>query len=375
MNDMLRNTTLRSTLTEAGQIELHLQDDPVPPPRDAQILVRIEAAPVNPTDLALMLGGADLDGLTTSGKAGARRVTIPLPPVLAAAHHRRRGLAICPGLEGAGIVVAAGQESRHLIGKTVSVFGGAMFARYRIADPADCIVFPEGTPPERVATSFVNPLTALAMIETMRLEGHRAIIHTAAASNLGRMLERLCAAEGIALINILRNEDSRQKVLADGARHALNSTAPDFKAHLIEAIRQTDASLAFDAIGGGDLAGRLLAAMEEVFAPPPEHYSVYGSARHKQVYVYGGLTPGPIVIPRGFGSAWSVSGWLMMNRLATFPPATVAAMKARVARDIDTTFRSTFSATIGLADLLDPSRLRTIRMMKTGQKVLLRPQP
>lgn len=363
----LESYGLRSTLTAEGAIDLQVLPQQITAPVKDEVVVQMQAAPVNPTDLNLLLAGADLQQIALI-ENGLR---LQLPAALAKAHHRRKGRAIAPGLEGAGIVIAAGPSAHSLLGQTVAVFGGGAYGQHLKLRAQDCIAFGMGFPAEKAAASFVNPLTALSMVHNMRRDGHSAIVHTAAGSSLGRMLERLCAAEKIPLINILRSEAAVRAVKSEGSLYAVDSTSPDFQKDLVQMIRQTDASVAFDAIGGGSLAGQIMAAMEEVFAPPPEAYDVYGSRRMKQVYVYGGLTTGPVEVQRGLGSAWSVSGWLMMNYLATLPAGEVQTMKDRIRAEIDTTFRTTFSDRIDLAAFLEPSRLREVRKMRSGAKIML----
>ncbi|RRH72998.1 MDR/zinc-dependent alcohol dehydrogenase-like family protein [Falsigemmobacter faecalis] len=365
---LLQSLSLRSRLTPGGAIRLSLEPQDIRPPGGDEVVLRMEAAPVNPTDLNLLLAGGD----PALARQDAEAIEIALPAPLAQLNHRRLNLSVAPGLEGAGVVIAAGPQSEALIGQTAAVFGGAAFGQHRLARPRDCIFFGAGFPASEAASSFVNPMTALCMIDTMRRDGHRAIVHTAAASSLGRMLERLCAEEGIPLINILRSAASRDAVLAEGARYALDSSDPGFHHALAALVAQTDASLAFDAIGGGTLAARIMAAMEEVFAPPPEAYDIYGSRRLKQVCIYGGLTPGAIEIPRGFGSAWSVSGWLMMNHMATLSPEKIDSFRARVRGGIRGVFRTSYAEEITLQDLLNPARLSEIRRLSGGRKVLLR---
>lgn len=368
----IENRNLRSELTREGAIELSLVREKISAPEDSEIVLRMDAAPINPTDLNLLLAGSDLVDVQVHGEGDSKRLILPLSEAAASANYRRLGRSLAPGLEGAGVVVAAGPGASQYLGMTAAVFGGAAYGEYRKARPMDCIFFEAGFPARKAAASFVNPMTALSMVHNMRRDAHSAIIHTAAASSLGRMLERLCADEGIPLINVLRSARSRDALLAEGVRYALDSSSPDFHGDLAAFVRETDATLAFDAVGGGPLAGRILAAMEEVFAPPPEAYDIYGSRRLKQVYVYGGLNPGPIEIQRGFGSAWSVSGWLMMNYLAKLSEEEVAAMKARITREIETIFRTEFAEEIALDDMLDPQRLRALKRMATGRKVLVR---
>lgn len=364
---------LRSTISPQGRLDLQLETVPIGRPEPGEIVVRIEAAPVNPTDLGLLLGPGDPAQAAVEGSGPGRRLSIPLSDAQLAAQQRRIGLSLCPGMEGAGTVVAAGEGCADLLGRTVGLFGRGMYAQYRRVRAADCLLFPEGVEPARCAAAFVNPLTALGMVETLRREGHKAMIHTAAASNLGQMLNRLCIEDGIPLINIVRSAEQATVLRDIGARHILDSGSPAFLDELRALIQETGATLVFDAIGGGTLAASILRTMEQVFAPPPEHFSPYGSTVLKQVYVYGALDMRPIEVHRGAGMAWSVSGWLMMNCLAKLEEATVAAMKERIVRQIDSVFASSYTAEIGLGQLLDPQLLAACNRRSTGEKYLVNP--
>ena len=362
---------LRSRVRQEGHLELSLARVEVADPGPGEVIVRVEAAPINPTDLGMLLGPADPAGAKADGDGDERRLSIPLSAEQLKALRPRSELSLCPGLEGAGVVVDAGPGVQHLIGRTVAMFGGSMFAEYRRVAVDDCLVFPEGTAPAKVAASFVNPLTALAMVETMRREGHKAFVFTAAASNLGQMLNRLCLEEEIEIVNVVRRVEQVKVLRELGAHYICDSSAPDFDVVLAGMVRATGATLGFDAIGGGTMAGTILDAMEKTYAP--EKFSVYGSTVMKQVYVYGGLDTEPLRLDRQAGMAWGVSGWLMMNRLAQLDPATVQRMRNRVARDLDGIFRSSFSGSLGLRDLLDPDKLECCARRSTGEKYLLNP--
>ena len=145
---------------------------------------------------------------------------------------------------------------------TRSNFG--MYAQYRIAKVSDCMLLPEGVTPKQGASAFINPLTALGMAETMRREGHTALVHTAAASNLGQMLNRVCLMDGIDLVNVVRSAEQVDILRRIGAKYIVNSTSPTFNKDLTEALAETNATLAFDAIGGGPTAQTILASMEKV---------------------------------------------------------------------------------------------------------------
>jgi NADPH:quinone reductase-like Zn-dependent oxidoreductase len=369
--DPVMSLELRSKLSPKGQIELSLQQTSMGRPAAYEIIVRVDAAPVNPSDLGMLLGPADPSKATVEGAGENKQLLIPLLPAHVNALARRVNLSLCPGLESAGTVIAAGSDCEHLLGKTVAMFGGEMFAQYRKTRPSECMVFPEGTSPAKCAAAFVNPLTALCMLESLRSEGHKAMVHTAAASNLGQMLVKLCNEEDVDLINVVRREEQAEILRAIDARYICDSTSPNFVAELTEMLRETGATLAFDAIGGGNMASTIIQAMENVYAP--EEYYIYGSRVHKQMYVYGVLDASPIQIFRGAGNAWSVSGFLMMNYLAKLEPETVLKMKERIVSQIDSNFSSHYTAEISFGDMLDITTLTAIASRSTGAKYLLCP--
>ena len=251
------------------------------------------------------------------------------------------------------------------------MFGGNIDTRFRRISLADCLIFPEGTQAASCASSFVNPLTVLGFVETMRDEGHEALVHTAAASNLGQMLVKVCLADGIELINVVRSSEQVRLLKGIGAKHVLNATDDSFMERLTDLVRMTGATLGFDAIGGGRLACDILTAMERAFAPAA--FSLYGSVVNKQVYVYGLLDPAPIEIDRTVGAAWGVGSWLMMYRMAALGPARVDRLKQRIVREIDTLFHSNYTATIGLQDMLDLDVVAAMNGLGTGSKYLLNP--
>lgn len=370
-----RNLQLRSQIDSKGRLTLSLQEIPVPEPAADEVIVRIEAAPINPSDLGLLLGAADRGTVAATGRGAETVVTATVPPERLRAMAGRLDQSLPVGNEGAGIVVAAGSAAaaQALLGKAVGMIGGAMYAQYRCIAAADCLVLPDDVTPAEGAAAFVNPLTALGMVETMRLEGHRALVHTAAASNLGQMLNRLCLKEGIGLVNIVRR-DSQEKLLRDqGAVHVCNATAPRFHADLIAAIDATGATLAFDAIGGGKLAGQILTCMEASIGKSAAAYSRYGSAVHKQVYIYGGLDPSPTEITRGFGMTWGVGGWLLFPFLQRVGPAAAQALRSRVAGELKTIFASSYSQEISLFEALQPEIIAAYGKVTTGEKYLINP--
>jgi NADPH2:quinone reductase len=371
-----RALELRSLVSSQGTLELSLHDVAVPVPGDNEVLVRIEAAPINPSDLGLLTAGADMTTATVAGTPERPVVTASLGTAALAGLSGRIDKSLPVGNEGAGTVVAAGPSSAALalLGRTVGVAGGAMYAHYRVVDVAACLVLPEGTPAKDGASSFVNPSTALGMVETMRREGHSALVHTAAASNLGQMLLKLCEKDGIPLVNIVRKPDQEELLRALGAVHVLNSTSPSFETDLTEALKATSATLAFDATGGGTLANQILKGMEEAASSTAAVYSRYGSTVHKQVYLYGGLDTGPTILTRNYGMAWGIGGWLVTSFLQSAGAETIGQLRARVAAELTTTFASTYTQEVSLAGMLAPDAFNGYVKRATGEKFLVTPQ-
>ncbi|AEA64030.1 zinc-binding dehydrogenase [Burkholderia gladioli] len=365
---------LRSLITSQGQLRLWLETAPVPAPADDEILVRIEAAPVNPFDILGLLGPADIATLARDAAAQPPVTTADVPAELLASAAARHDLPLSLGNEGAGIVVAAGDRARHLLGRAVALRSplGA-YAQYRAVAAAEVLVLPEGTAPEAGASALINPMTALSMLETMRVEGHTALIHTAAASNLGQMLVKICAADGVPLVNVVRNASQVALLRELGAQYVLDSGAADFDSALVEAIEATGATLAFDAIGGGDMAERLLTAMGVVTTRRMTRYDRYGSSTHRQVYLYGTLDPSPTILTRRSGLAWGVGGWLLTWRLRQFGEAAAARMRERIVAELDTTFASRYGERITLAQLVEPETIRRYARRATGEKFLVEP--
>ena len=366
---------LRSLVRKSGELELSLARVEVAAPGPDEVVVRIEAAPINPSDLALLVGAADMNTATLSGSAASPVITAQIPAAGMRAMGGRLDESMTVGNEGAGTVIAAGSSAaaQALMGRTVALFGGSMFGQYRTVSANTCLPLPAGTTAAEGASCFVNPLTSLCMVETMRLEGHTALVHTAAASNLGQMLNKVCQAEDIALVNIVRSE-AQAKILRDlGAKHICDSTSPTFMADLIAALVETGATLAFDAIGGGTLAGQILTAMEVAANKTATTYSRYGSTVHKQVYIYGMLDTGPTVLNRAFGMAWGVGGWLLPPCLARIGGERAQALRLRVASELKTTFASHYAAEISLADALKPEVIARYNKRATGEKYLINP--
>ena len=360
---------IQSTITAAGELILALAQVPEPDAGAGEIKVRIEAAPINPSDIGLLTGAADMT--TARAEPGGLRASVP--PALMRAMAARAGQAMPCGNEGAGTVVAAGAGAEHLLGRKVAIIGGATYADYRVVKVGEALLLPEGATAEQGASCFVNPLTALGFVETMRAEGHSAIIHTAAASNLGQMLVKICKADGVPLVNIVRSAEQAAILTGIGATHVIDSTAPDFMAQLVAACTETGATLAFDAIGGGQLAGQILTAMEAAINARPGGYSRYGSEVLKQLYIYGGLDMAPTSFGRGFGMAWAMGGWLLFPRLRTFGPGGYDRLKARVAAELTTTFASHYSHRVSLAGMLEADAAAGWYRRATGQKYLVVP--
>jgi len=366
---------LRSLVTSAGILELSLHDVPVPTPAPNEVLVRIEASPINPSDLGLLVAGADMTHATVTGTPDRPVVTAPLAEGAVKTMTARVDKPLPVGNEGAGTVVAAGSSdaAQALLGKTVGIAGGAMYSQYRAVDARACLVLPDGASAKDGASSFVNPLTALGMTETMRREGHSALVHTAAASNLGQMLVKLCQKDGIPLVNIVRKPEQEELLRSLGAAHVLNSTSPSFSADLVEALKATSATLAFDATGGGTLASQILNGMEEAANARAGEYSRYGSSVHKQVYIYGALDTSPTVLNRNFGMAWGIGGWLLTPFLQGAGAETIGRLRARVADELTTTFASSYTREVSLPGMLQPDAFNEYVRRATGQKFLVTP--
>jgi NADPH:quinone reductase-like Zn-dependent oxidoreductase len=366
---------LRSIIKNSGELELSLVPVATPEPDPDQVVVRVEASPINPSDLGLLTGAADMSTAKSSGSGDKTVVTATVPQAAMKAMAGRLDESMPVGNEGAGVVVKTGSSdaAKALLGKTVAMIGGAMYAQYRVMKAADCLVLPPGTTPAEGASCFVNPLTALGMVETMRREGHKALVHTAAASNLGQMLNRICVQDGIDLVNIVRSDEQARLLRGIGARYICNSTSPAFMEDLTQALVETGATLAFDAIGGGKLAGQILTCMEVAANKTAKVYSRYGSSVHKQVYVYGGLDPRPIELNRAFGMAWGVGGWLLFPFLQKIGPADGQKLRQRVAAELKTTFASHYTKVVSLQEVLQLDNIAVYSKRATGEKFLINP--
>ena len=366
---------LRSTITSAGRLELSLANVDTPQPEVNEVVVRIEASPINPSDMGLLFGAADMSTAEATGPADSPLVTVAIPEELLETMAARIDQSLPVGNEGAGVVVAAGSDeaAQSLMGKTVAIRGGAMYSQYRAISADECLVLPEGITPAEGASCFVNPLTALGMVETMRREGHTALVHTAAASNLGQMLQKICGADGVELVNIVRKPEQVALLKSIGARHVCNSSESAFISDLTASLVETGATLAFDATGGGRLAGQILTCMEAAATQTATEYSRYGSSTYKQVYIYGGLDRSPTEFTRNFGVAWGIGGWLLTPFLERIGPDAAEQLRQRVAAEITTTFASSYTREVSLIEALELDHIAVYSKRATGEKYLINP--
>ena len=366
---------LRSLVNYNGELELSLVSMVTPAPAPDEVIVKIEASPINPSDIGLLFGAADMRTAKASGSAASPVVTASIPERLLKGMTARMGQSMPVGNEGAGVVVEAGTSAtaQALLGKTVAVIGGAMYAQYRCIKVDQCLVLPEGTKPAEGASCFVNPLTALGMVETMRSDGHKALVHTAAASNLGQMLNKICIKDQIALVNILRKPEQEEILRSLGATYVCNSTSATFTDDLIAALIAPGATIAFEATGGGQLAGQILTCMEIALNKSAKEYSRYGSTTHKEVYIYGGLDPRPTEFNRSFGMAWGIGGWLLTPFLQRIGREAAQSLRQRVLRELKTTFASTYTKEISLAQALQLDEIAEYGKRATGEKYLINP--
>ena len=366
---------LRSHVLPSGDLQISLVSVETPAPAADEVVVRIQATPINPSDIGLLFGAADVSTAKASGTGANPVVTAQIPAAAMKSMAGRLDQSLPVGNEGAGVVVAAGASpaAQALLGKTVAMIGGAMYAQYRSMKADQCLVLAEGTTPAEGASCFVNPLTALGMVETMRRDGHKALIHTAAASNLGQMLNRICIKDGIDLVNIVRKPEQAALLKGIGAKYVCDSSAPTFMDDLTDALVATGATVAFDATGGGRLAGQILTCMEAALGRTATEYSRYGTNIHKQVYIYGGLNTGPTEINRNFGFAWGVGGWLLFPFLQTIGAEANQRLRQRVAAELKTTFASHYSKEISLIEALQPEHIAVYGQRATGTKYLINP--
>lgn len=359
---------LTTQLDADGTLTLQLNDKTWDAPKAGQVLVKIEASPINPSDLGLLFASADTDNAVyTPGKIVAK-----MPDNATRAMKARHGMAMPVGNEAAGIVVAAGEGAEHLMGKRIACVPGSAYGTYAYAEAQMAFPVDDSVTAEQAASSFVNPMTALGFTETMKLEGYTGIVHAAAASNLGQMLVKICLEDNIPLVNIVRS-DEQVKLLKDlGATHVLNMTDADFMPKLIDAIAETKAMLGFDPIGGGTLAGQILTAMEAA-ASRGAAFSRYGSSEPKKVYIYGALDIGPTILNRAFGLTWDLAGWLLTPFMMKAGMEIVGRMRMRVMKDLTTTFASHYSMRGSLEDMLTKEAVSVYNARRTGEKYLAVP--
>ncbi len=373
--DTTTGLQLRSLIKKSGELEISLVSVPVPEPGPDEVVVRVEASPINPSDLGLLVGAADMSTAKASGTKDAPVITAKVPDAAMRAMAGRLDESMPVGNEGAGVVINTGSsdEAKALMGKTVAMIGGAMYAQYRTMRVKELLPLPDGTTAAEGASCFVNPLTALGMTETMKREGHKALVHTAAASNLGQMLNRICLKDGIDLVNIVRSKEQADILRKIGAKHIVDSSAPTFMDDLTNALVETGATIAFDAIGGGKLAGQILTCMEIAINKTAKVYSRYGSSVHKQVYIYGGLDIRPTELNRSFGMAWGIGGWLLFPFLQKIGPADGAKLRARVVAELKTTFASHYTQVVSLQEVLQLDHIAVYNKRATGEKYLINP--
>jgi len=372
---MTTSLQLFSNITSEEQLQLSMQEHDVPQPKSHEVVVEVAAAPINPSDMWPMFGPADLSQAKLTYTESERVLTAPLFPGMVTRVGTRLDQVLPIGNEGAGKVVAAGdgEAAQALLGKTVGILSGATYSQFCCVPVQSCIAHHDDTTAAQAASSFVNPLTALGMVDTMRTEGHSALIHTAAASSLGQMLNRICIAEDVPLVNIVRKQEQVDILKAIGATHIVNSSEESFKTDLYKAIDATGATLAFDAIGGGELVSDILTAMERVGSKDATGFNTYGSTHNKQVYIYGGLDLSPTTLNRAYGMTWGIGGWLLMQFLGRIEPSRVAELQTKVADEISTTFANEFTAELSLKDAMDPATAIKYNAKKTGEKYFINP--
>ena len=365
---------IRSEVTKEGKLLIYMESTAMPEPKEDEVLIRIEASPINPSDLGLLIGPADVSSMSVSGEGENAVVTMDIPEGLLRMLETRLDQSLPVGNEGGGVVVKAGSKDlEDLIGKTVGVAGGSMYSQYRCVNAASCFVMHEGVTSAESASCFVNPLTALGMVETMRLENHSALVHTAAASNLGQMLIKICLDEDVPLVNIVRKEEHVDMLNSLGAKFVCNSSKETFMQDLVSALVETGATIGFDATGGGKLSGQILTAMEVAANQTATEYNRYGSNTFKQVYIYGGLDRSPTTLNRAFGFSWGLGGWLLTPFIGRIGPERFEELKQKVADEIKTTFASHYTKEISLEEVLQPENINVYSKQATGEKYLVNP--
>jgi NADPH:quinone reductase-like Zn-dependent oxidoreductase len=370
---MTNSKQLFTLISSDGKLEMSLKDVDLPAPKPHEVMVRIEAAPINPSDMWPMFGPANLDAAQLSDDK--QILSAPIYPGMLSRIKSRLDQVLPIGNEGAGTVVAAGdsEAAQALMGKTVAILSGGAYAQYCCVPAQACIVHNKGTSASDAASSFVNPLTALGMVETMRMEGHSALVHTAAASSLGQMLNKICVAQDIPLVNIVRKQQQVDILKEIGAKYICDSSCETFKADLYKAIDETGATLAFDAIGGGELVSNILSAMEYSGSKDAVGFNTYGSESNKQVYIYGGLDFSPTMLNRAYGMSWAIGGWLLMRFLGKLKPQQIGQLQKQVADEIKTTFACAFTDELSFEQAMTPETILQYNAKKTGEKYLINP--
>lgn len=373
MSDSYRTSRqLVSILHTDGKAELTIRNYDPGAPADDEVIVRVEASPINPSDLGLLFCGGEPSSLASAPNS----LTLQVPANVMRGMQARVGQSLPAGNEGGGVVIAAGKApaAQALMGRTVGILGGGMYAEHRRLRVNQCLPLHAGASSRDAAACFVNPLTALAMVDTMQIEGHKALVHTAAASNLGQMLVKICLKDEVDLVNIVRKPEQAKLLRDIGAKNVVDSSSPDFMKELTEVLAATDATIAFDATGGGTLASNILSCMEAAQSRKGGEFNRYGSSTHKQVYIYGGLERSPTTLTRNYGMAWGLGGFLLTPFLQKVGPKRAQELRERVADEIHTTFASHYSKEIGLTGMLDLDNARGYGRMATGEKYLVNPQ-
>ena len=368
---MTTSKQIKSNISKEGKLTISIDEVEIPEPKEGEVIIKVQATPINPSDLGLLVGPADISSLKVIENGALVEMQVPEGLIRSVAARFDQNLPV--GNEGAGIVEAAGKGAEHLIGKVVGVAGGAMYSEYRCLPAMSCLEMNEGTSPEQAASCFVNPLTALGMVETMRLEDHTGLVHTAAASNLGQMLVKICSQEDIPLVNIVRKEEHVDLLKSLGAKYVCNSSLDTFMEDLVNALVETGSTLGFDATGGGKLASQILTAMEIAANKTATEYSRYGSDQYKQVYIYGGLDRNPTTLTRSFGFSWGLGGWLLTPFIGRIGQERFGELRQRVANEIDTTFESSYSKVISLNEALEEQNILSYTKQATGEKYLIKP--
>jgi len=373
--DLSNARQLFTTVTEDDKLVLSVEPLEVPDPAPDEVVVAVQAAPINPSDLGLLLSPADLSTARAGEVDGHPALIADIRPAIKPLVAERLGKKLNAGNEGAGLVVAAGSSdaAQALLGQTVTMVGGSMYSTHRVVNARMVLPLPEGAKASEGASLFVNPMTVQSFLTTMRDEGHTAIIHTAAASNLGQMLAKLCKKEDVPLVAIVRRDSQRELLAELGVPYIVDSSKETFFNDLVQAIAAAEATLCFDAIGGGKMADTVLKAMEMALRSRGMEGGVYGTPVHKQVYIYGRLDFSPTILTSAYGMYWGVGGWLVTPRLQKQGMKRTIEMRQYAIEERNGIFASDYARTISLEEMLDPDTARSIDKKGTGGKVLVDP--